>query len=102
MSILIEMDLPFKITGRGERDWLRMINAVDALIEGAGQQDVARLIQDGNLDQTAGTVASWDLQTQSRVRRRLRRVGTDSVQQAVNSLDLAPPSSSNREAAGTG
>ena len=102
MSILIEMDLPFKITGRGERDWLRMINAVDALIEGAGQQDVALLIQDGNLDQTAGTVASWDLQTQSRVRRRLRRVGTDSAQQAVNSLELAPPSSSNRKAAGTG
>jgi hypothetical protein len=102
MSILIEMDLPFKITGRSERDWLRMINAVDALIEGAGQQDVALLIEDGNHDQTAATVASWDQATQSRVRRRLRRVGTDSVQQAVNALELAPPSSSNREAAGTG
>jgi hypothetical protein len=96
------MDLPFKITGRSERDWLRMINAVGALIEGAGQQDVALLIQDVNHDQTAATVASWDLPTQSRVRRRLRRVGTDSVQQAVNALELAPPSSSNREAAGTG
>ncbi len=101
MSILIEMDLPFKITGRGEKDWLRMINAVDALIEGADQQDVALLVQDGNHDQTAATVASWDLPTQSRVRLRLRRVGTDSVQQAVNALELAPPSSCDREAAGT-
>jgi hypothetical protein len=102
MSILIEMDLPFKITGRSETDWLRMISAVDALIEGADRQDIAVLLQDRDHDQTAATVANWDLPTQLRVRRRLRRVGTDTVQQAVAALELAPPSESNREAAGTG
>jgi hypothetical protein len=101
LSILIEMDLPFKITGRIEHEWLAMLVAIDALIDGAGQQDAALVMQHRNHDQFVATVASWDLATHSRIRRRLRRVGTDRVRQLIDDLQFAPTSPSHRETTGT-
>ena len=86
LSILIEADLPFKITNRIEGDWLAMLRTIRALVDGVGREDAAALMEDPDHDQTAATVCSWDQATQSRIRRRLRRVGTDRVQQLINHL----------------
>jgi hypothetical protein len=86
LSILIEADLPFKITSRIEEDLLAMLRAIHALVDGVSPEDAAVLMEDPDPDQTAAAVSSWDRATQSRIRRRLRRVGTDRVQQVINHL----------------
>jgi hypothetical protein len=84
LSILIEADLPFKITSRIEEHWLAMLRAIHALVDGVSREDSAVLMEDPDPDQTAAAVSSWDQATQSRVRRRIRRAGTDRVQQVIN------------------
>ena len=86
LSILVEADLPFKITSRIEWDWLAMLRAIHALVDGASRDDAAALMEDADHDQTAAAISSWDQPTQSRIRRRLCRVGTDRVQQVIDDL----------------
>ena len=63
-----------------------MLRAIHALVDGASQDDAAGLMEDADHEQTATAIASWDQASQSRIRRRLRRVGTDRVQQLINDL----------------
>ena len=86
LAILVEADLAFKITSRIEWDWLAMLSAIHALIDGASRKDAAGLLEDPDHEQTATAISSLDQASQSRIRRRLRRVGTDRLQQLINDL----------------
>jgi hypothetical protein len=94
LSILIEADLPFKITCAHNGDWLSLLLVVQALIAGANLDDAAAVIR---LDdhRIGATMSGWDPTTQSRVRRRVRRLGTGQVRQVINELarygELSPP-----------
>jgi hypothetical protein len=83
LSILIEADLPFKITGR-RGGWLQLLTAVDALIDGANLDDAATLIKSGDNDQVRTNMSAWEQTTLSRIRRRIRRLGTDQVADVIN------------------
>jgi hypothetical protein len=90
LSILIEADLPFKVTSQSGSSWLSLLTAVGALIDGASTDDAAELIQFNGNVQANGNVqiippgspgegTSW-----SRIRRRVRRFGTDRVADVIN------------------
>jgi hypothetical protein len=86
LSILIEADLPFKITSSVDCDWLALLTAVEALVAGASLEDAAELLELDHHDQVRTGVADWDQITQSRVRRRVRRLGTDRVPAVISGL----------------
>jgi hypothetical protein len=86
LSILIEADLPFKITSSLERDLLAVLATVEALVAGASLDDAVELMRLDDRDRFGAAVSSWDQATQSRVRRRVRRLGTDRVQDVINNL----------------
>jgi hypothetical protein len=86
LSILIEADLPFKITGRVVDGWLALLTTVDALVEGASLDDAVQLTQAQDHDRIHAVVSGWDQMRQSRIRRRVRRLGTDTVQDVINNL----------------
>jgi hypothetical protein len=86
LSILIEADLPFKITNRPQSNWLTMLRAVDALIDGASPDDAAELVRPRSHDQIGPVLAAWDEKAQLRIRRRVRRLGTDQVRNVINEL----------------
>jgi hypothetical protein len=88
LSILIEADLPFKITSARNGDWLSLLMAVEALVAGTGQDDAAELLRLDDHDRIGAVVSSWDQTTQSRVRRRVRRLGIDHVQHAISDLTM--------------
>jgi hypothetical protein len=88
LSILIEADLPFKITGSRNGDWSALLLAVEALVAGAGLDEATELMRLDNHDRISDAMSNWDQTTQSRVRRRLRRLGTDQVQQAITDLTM--------------
>jgi hypothetical protein len=90
LSILIEADLSFKITNRSDSSWFGLLTAVDALIDGASIADAKELIQSKGLIQSDGEddlvtlVSASDSGPPARIRRRVRRFGTDRVAEAVN------------------
>jgi len=84
LSILIEADLPFKITSWSPAGCLPLLTAVDALIDGATLDDAATLIQSDDNDQIRTQVSAWEQTTLSRIRRRVRRLGTDHVADVIN------------------
>jgi hypothetical protein len=86
LSILIEADLSFKITSPHQENWLVLLAAVEALIAGASLDDAERLIRPAGDDRIGTAVAGWDQATQSRVRRRVRRLGTARVQDVITAL----------------
>jgi hypothetical protein len=85
LSILIEADLPFKITSTHNGDWLSLLLVVEALVAGASLDDAAELMR---LDdhRIGAVVSDWDAMTQSRIRRRVRRIGTGRVQEVMKKL----------------
>jgi hypothetical protein len=58
LSILVEADLPFKITSRIEWDWLAMLRAIHALVDGASQMMRLHSLEDADHDQTAATISA--------------------------------------------
>jgi hypothetical protein len=94
LSILIEADLPFKISNRGDIGPLSMVTAIDALIDGASLDDAAQLIQAEDDDQIVTVMSTWDTTTQARIRRRLRRMGSDRMRGVIRYLrahEVLPP-----------
>jgi hypothetical protein len=84
LSILIEADLPFKITSRSGSSWWSLLKAVSALIDGASIDDAAELIQfDGNV-KVIPPKSAWQGTPWSQIRRRVRRFGTDRVLDVIN------------------
>jgi hypothetical protein len=88
LSILIEADLPFKTTTAPNADCLSLLMAVEGLVAGASLDDAAELLRRDDHDRIGAALASWDHTTQSRVRRRVRRLGTDRLQQVISSLTM--------------
>ncbi|HEX6759881.1 MAG TPA: hypothetical protein VF086_15975 [Propionibacteriaceae bacterium] len=88
LSILIEADLPFKITSSLEGDWPALLAAVEALVAGASVDDAAEMMRPDDRNRFGTAVSSWDQSTQSRIRRRVRRLGTDRVQDVINSMPM--------------
>jgi hypothetical protein len=86
LSILIEADLPFKITSPFQEDWLALLSTVEALIAGASLEEATELLRLGDRDQVGTAMASWNPTTQSRVRRRVRRIGTARVPDVITNL----------------
>jgi hypothetical protein len=86
LSILIEADLPFKITSSFEEDWLALLSTVEILVAGASLEEATELLRLGDHDQVGTAVASWDPTAQSRVRRRVRRLGTARVRDVITDL----------------
>jgi hypothetical protein len=86
LSILIEADLPFKISSSVGCDWLALLTAVEALVAGASLEDAVELLELDHHDQVRTGVGGWDQLTQSRVRRRVRRLGTDQVPAVISDL----------------
>jgi hypothetical protein len=76
LSILIEADLPFKITTGSSDGGLAVLAATEALIDGASLDDAAELLRSADNDQIQPTVSAWGQPTQSRIRRRIRRLGS--------------------------
>ncbi len=91
LSILIEADLPFKITSPLEEDWLAMLSTVEALIAGASLEEATDLLGLADHDRVRTAVAGWDPPTQSRVRRRVRRLGTPRVRDVITALTGCGP-----------
>ena len=89
LSTLIEADLPFKITSSLEANWLAVVIAVEALIGGANLDDAVELMRLDDPDRFGTAVSSWDHTTQSRVRRRLCRLGIDRMQEVINNLPMS-------------
>jgi hypothetical protein len=87
LSVLIEADLPFKITSARNGDSLSLLLVVEALVAGADLDDAAALMR---LDdrRIGAAMSGWDATTQSRVRRRVRRLGTSRVQEVINNLTM--------------
>ena len=86
---MIEADLPFKITSSLEANWLAVVIAVEALIGGANLDDAVELMRLDDPDRFGTAVSSWDHTTQSRVRRRLCRLGIDRMQEVINNLPMS-------------
>ena len=86
LSMLIEADLPFKITNLLDGDWWALLSAVEALVAGASLEDAAQLLGLDDHDRIGSAVAAWDQTTQSRVRRRVRRLGTDRVEDVISDV----------------
>jgi hypothetical protein len=89
LSMLIEADLPFKITSPLEGDWLAVLRAVEALVAGASLDDAVELMRLDGRERVGTAISSWDQMTQSRVRRRVRRLGTDRVRDVITNLAAA-------------
>ena len=86
LSILIEADLPFKITMQLGDGCLALLTAVQALVDGASLDEAAQLLQHPHHDRIGSIVSAWDQATQARVRHRVRRMGTDRMQEMINEL----------------
>jgi hypothetical protein len=84
LSILVEADLPFKLSSRFGTDWLTLLTAVDALIDGASLDEATKLMQSDDNDQVRSRVSTWTPTTQSRIRHRIHRLGTDRVGDVIN------------------
>jgi hypothetical protein len=94
LSHLIEADLPFKITSRFGNGWLAPLVAVVALIDGASIDDAAKLMQIDGDDHIRALITAWDRTTPARVRRRVRRLGSDRVRDMINEYAAEQPADS--------
>jgi hypothetical protein len=65
---------------------LTLLTAIDALVDGASTEEAAELIQVKDHDQISTVVSTWDRAAQARIRRRLRRVGSDRPQGVLKYL----------------
>jgi hypothetical protein len=91
LSLLVEADLPFKVTGAsvdafGANGVGAVLTAVEALIDGADPDEAAALLAAPDPSRVLGGLARWDTATQSRVQRRLRGVDCPDLATTLESL----------------
>jgi hypothetical protein len=89
LSILIEADLPFKITTKSSDGGLAVLAAIEALIDGASLDDATGLMQPAANDPIQPLVSAWGQATQSRIRRRVRRLGSHRLVDLINDYAAA-------------
>lgn len=79
LSVLVEADLAFKVTGLGADPLgpyglVALLMALEALVDGADPADADALLSHVDADRAVAGLRGWDDATQDRVRRRLRGV----------------------------
>ena len=91
LSVLVEADLPFKVTGLGADPFgpygvVALLMAVAVLVDGADPGEADALLRE--VDEHRATVAlgAWDAATAARVRRRLRGVDCTDVAATLDRL----------------
>ena len=94
LSVLVEADLPFKVTGLGADPFgasgaVTVLMAVEALIDGADPKDAEALLSGVDRHRAGVALASWDEAASARVRRRLRGVDCVDVASTLDQLDGA-------------
>ena len=60
LSILIEADLPFKITSPLEGDWLAVLKTVEALVAGASLDDAIEVMRFDGRERSPTAISGWD------------------------------------------
>src|SRR5215211_2724093 len=90
LSVLIEADLSFKITSRLSYGCLALLAAVGALIDGASIEDAADLMHVNAEDHISALITAWDQTMPARIRRRVRRLGSDRVREMINDYAEQP------------
>ena len=94
MSLLVESDLPFKVTGAGSDAFgpygvVAVLMAVEALVDGADPEDAEQLLARPDETRSLTALAAWDEAQQARVRRRLRGVDCTDVSATLDRLSEA-------------
>lgn len=85
LSLLIEADLPFKVTG-GSGDLVGLLAAVEALIDGADAREAEALLTLTDPVRLTAAARQWDAAARARIRRRVRRVDRPSISAAAERL----------------
>ena len=85
LSLLIEADLPFKVTG-GSGDLVALLAAVEALIDGADAREAEALLRLTDPVRLTAAARQWDAAARARIRRRVRRVDRPSITAAAERL----------------
>jgi hypothetical protein len=91
VSLLVEADLPFKVTGLGADVFgpfgvVAVLMAVEALVDGADPEDADELLAHPDEARSRTALGAWDDALQARVRRRLRGVDCVDVTAALSRL----------------
>jgi hypothetical protein len=94
LSVLVEADLPFKVTGLGPDPLgpygvVALLMALEALVDGADPADADALLTEVDPGRAAAGLAGWDGPTQARVRRRLRGADCADVATTLDRLAAA-------------
>ncbi len=94
LSVLIEADLAFKATAGLHHAWphspqhgfANVLVAVEALVEGASEDDAAELLTINDPERLIKTIGAWSDGQSRRIRRRFRSFGCCGVLDPVNDL----------------
>ena len=93
LSVLVEADLGFKITGptwAGDvdagRGLITLLMALDALIDGSDPSEAQRLLQTTDRERIVAAAGSWSAAGEQRIRRRLRSVDCGDVSGLLTDL----------------
>ena len=94
LSVLVEADLAFKVTGAGTEPFgpyglVAVLMAVEALVDGADPADAEELLARPDRDRSRVALARWDAAQQARVARRLRGVDCPDVAATLDTLTAA-------------
>lgn len=87
LSVYVEADLGFVVDGlRSAAELVRLLAAVDVLVETGAVDDAASLLAEGDHDQQAVAIREWTDDRAGRVRRRLHAVRTDDLPAMITGL----------------
>lgn len=94
LSLLVEADLPFKVTGLGPDPFgpygvVALLMAVEALVDGAEADEADALLEGGDERRALAGLGGWDAAAQARVARRLRGVDSPDVAAVLDRLGAA-------------
>ena len=94
LSVLVEADLPFKVTGLGADAFgphgvAAVLMAVEVLVDGAGPSEADALLREVDEHRAGAALGGWDAATTARVRRRLRGVDCADVAATLDRLGAA-------------
>lgn len=94
LSVLVEADLPFKVTGLGPDPFgpygvVAVLMAVEVLVDGADPREADALLREVDEHRAGAALGAWDAAAAARVRRRLRGVDCADVAGTLDRLGAA-------------